>query len=102
MNAFLGEIVMRGKGGGNRQIWNAQVINLSSDTLLVSLPFRGAGPQYGLFTPRHYVLAAYANNWADQCPITMPCPANTNENADKQVLQAEMLRAPIREALATW
>jgi hypothetical protein len=107
VSAFMDNILMRGKGGGAavpdypfQGFWDGY----GSNSLHVTLPFKDG---YGNIVPRTFVVAWFINNWDAGCgngdPNDPSCKAATNaENAEAGVLFQELLRIPIRMAVATW
>lgn len=104
--AFLNEILLRQKGGGAtvRDFpvdghWDGY----QSHSVHVTLPFKDGG---GDIVPRNFIVAWFVNGWDASCGDGSQSDACKNaitvENNEWNALYPELLRIPIRMAIATW
>ena len=104
VSSFLDEVLMRGKGGGT-EVFNSLPApgwweGSSSDSFHVTLPFKDS---IGNIVPRTFVVAFFVNGWDPYCGGQVRCEDAINgEFGDLEQLKAELLRGPIRMAVASW
>jgi hypothetical protein len=81
------------EGSGGRVGWLTTVRQLT-------LPFKDSS---GNIVPRSYFISWFANDWDPNCGGAERCTEQIDsDSGDRLIMSQEALRAPIRQALATW